>query len=91
MLYSISYGFKSDFLDKEIKCKYILSLYGEYKESNSNSLLFYKTDLSFEKLYELMNNNFDSKSDCFVLSIMEKGKYKCINEDEKVFKWMWEQ
>jgi hypothetical protein len=88
-LFAISYGFEREYLDKAIRTKYLLSLSGEYRESRTVNLIYLKTEKSFGELIELFSGKFD-KEDHFVIFILEKGKFKCLNEDSRVFKWLWE-
>ncbi len=87
-LYAISYGFDKDFLDGAIKIKYNLSLIGEYRESSTTSLLYFKTEKTFDELVKLFEDNFSSNGH-FTFFTLEKGNYKCINETDKIFKWLW--
>lgn len=88
MIYSISYGFDKKYLDNERKIKYLLSLNGEYKKSKTTSLLYFKTNLTLEKLVKMLKEEFDNNC-YFATFIIDKGNYICINEDPKVFKWLW--
>ncbi len=88
-LFAISYGFEREYLEKAIKVKYLLSLSGEYKESRTTSLIYLKTEKSLEGLTKLFSDKFD-KEDHFVIFVLEKGNYLCLNEDSRVFRWLWE-
>lgn len=88
MIYSIIGAFDRKALDKDIKLKYILSLNGEYRISAIKPMLFYKTELSFEALINLLEKEFDT-GDHIMIDILEKGTFKLINEDNSVFEWVW--
>ncbi len=89
-LYGISYGFKTKPLENALRFRSLLSLNGDYKESKTNSLVYFKADASFEQITTLLRNKFNDDGS-FAVFILEKGKYKCINEPREVFKWLWEE
>lgn len=90
-LYAISYGSNSrTTIDCTVKIKYHLSLIGEYKVSCNSSLLYLKTNKTFDEVVDFFEKNFTEEYDTyFTIFILEKGNYKCINESDKILEWLW--